>query len=47
MKPLLTSVAVVLVLATAACSGPQLETQTFELQYLDANTAASLIEPYI
>jgi len=47
MKSLLTSVAAVLVLATAACSGPQLETQTFELQYLDANTAASLIEPYV
>ena len=47
MKPLLTSVAAVLVLATGACSGPQLETQTFELQYLDANTAAGLIEPYI
>ena len=37
----------VLVLSIAACSGPQLETQTFELAFLDAQTAASLIEPYV
>jgi len=47
MKSLINSVAAVMVLGIAACSGPQLETQTFELQYLDAHTAASLIEPYV
>jgi hypothetical protein len=36
-----------LVLVAGACSGPQLDTQTFELKYLDAQTAASLIEPYV
>ncbi|UCG88898.1 MAG: hypothetical protein JSW71_10315 [Gemmatimonadota bacterium] len=37
----------VLVLVAGACGGPQLDTQTFELRYLDARTAASLIEPYV
>jgi hypothetical protein len=47
MKSLITATAAVLVLSIAACSGPQLETQTFELAFLDAQTAASLIEPYV
>ncbi|UCD24977.1 MAG: hypothetical protein JSW51_03375 [Gemmatimonadota bacterium] len=47
MKSLLLSAAAAIAIGTSACSGPQLETQTFELQYLDAQTAASLIEPYV
>ena len=47
MRSLFFSAAAAIALVTSACSGPQLETQTFELQYLDAHTAASLIEPYV
>ncbi len=47
MKSLSICCAAMLVLVAGACSGPQLDTQTFELKYLDAQTAASLIEPYV
>jgi hypothetical protein len=47
MKSLSICCAATLVLAAGACNRPQLETQTFELEYLDAHTAASLIEPYV
>jgi len=47
MKNLSTCCVAMLVLVAGACSGPQLDTQTFELKYLDAQTAASLIQPYI
>jgi hypothetical protein len=40
--------ATLLAIAITACgSEPELDTRTFELQYLDAYTAASLIEPYV
>jgi len=47
MKSIPICCAAMLVLVAGACRGPQLETQTFELEYLDAHTAASLIEPYV
>ena len=37
-----------LAIMISACNrGPELDTRTFELQYLDARTAARLIEPYL
>ena len=47
MKNYHISIVATLGVLAAACGGPQLDTETFELQYLDANTAASLIEPYV
>lgn len=47
MKSLSIVCTATIVLVAGACGGPQLDTQTFELEYLDANAAASLIEPYV
>jgi hypothetical protein len=48
MTARVTLAAIALVAVTTACnSSPELDTRTFELQYLDAYTAASLIEPYV
>jgi hypothetical protein len=47
MKRVIALVAAGLTVTVLACGGPQLETQTFALEYLDAQTAASLIEPYV
>jgi type II secretory pathway component GspD/PulD (secretin) len=48
MKTSATLATTLLAIMIAACNrGPELDTRTFELQYLDAYTAASLIEPYV
>ncbi len=38
---------ITILLLFAACGGPNLETRTFELKYLDHGEAEALVEPYI
>jgi hypothetical protein len=48
MKTSATLATTLLAIMITACNrGPELDTRTFELQYLDAETAARLIEPYL
>jgi len=48
MKTSATLASTLLAIIITACNrGPELDTRTFELQYLDAETAARLIEPYL
>lgn len=48
MKTSATLATTLLAITITACNGgPELDTRTFELQYLDAETAARLIEPYL
>jgi len=39
--------ALLLALPVGACGGPSLETRTFDLHYLDGNTAAQIVKPYV
>ncbi len=41
------SLAAVVVGITACARGPELDTRTYELQYLEAEVAAELIDPYV
>lgn len=41
------SALLMLAIGMAACGGPTLDTRTFELQYLDADEAARMVDPYI
>jgi hypothetical protein len=47
-RPRILGPVLLLALALTACtSGPTLDTRTFELQYLDADVAAGMIDPYV